>query len=329
MSSISSVNGSGSGFSMMSGMKHPDPSKMVDDLFSKIDTTNKGYLSKSDLQSTLSQLSGSDSSNSAGSSSSSNSTNSSTTVDEMFKKLDSNNDDKITKDEMPSGMKKLVDALDSQFNQMRMNGTSQGGSGDSTTTSGMNRPDPSKMVDDLFSKLDTTNKGYLEKSDLQSALSQSPGSGSSSGTSSSPNVDEIFKKLDNNGDGKLTKSEMTSGMSSTAQASKGGGTPPPGGMPPPGAGGADSASGTSSTSATQSSSSTKTYDPADANQDGKVSEQEKIDYAQAKQDKASTSSTSTTSTNSDARVMKQIMDLMHAYSSFDSSTNNSGLSVTA
>ncbi|MDO9311506.1 MAG: EF-hand domain-containing protein [Nitrosomonas sp.] len=320
MSSISSVNGSGSGFSMMSGMKHPDPSKMVDDLFSKIDTTNKGYLSKSDLQSTLSQLSGSDSSNNAGSSSSSNSTNSSTTVDEMFKKLDSNNDDKITKDEMSSGMKKLVDALDSQFNQMRMNGTSQGGSGDSTTTSGMNRPDPSKMVDNLFSKLDTTNKGYLEKSDLQSALSQSPGSGSSSGTSSSPNVDEIFKKLDNNGDGKLTKSEMTSGMSSTAQASKGGGTPPPGG--------ADSASGTSSTSATQSSSSTKTYDPADANQDGKVSEQEKIDYAQAKQDKASTSSASSTSTNSDARVMKQIMDLMHAYSSFDSSTNNSGLSVT-
>ncbi|MDO8291120.1 MAG: hypothetical protein Q7T44_18050, partial [Parvibaculum sp.] len=44
----------------------------------------------------------------------------------------------------------------------------------------------------------------------------------------------------------------------------------------------------------QSSSSTKTYDPADANQDGKVSEQEKIDYAQAKQDKASTSSASST-----------------------------------
>ncbi|MFZ2301653.1 MAG: EF-hand domain-containing protein [Gallionella sp.] len=329
MSSISSVNGSGSGFSMMSGMKRPDPSGMVDNLFSKLDTTNKGYLSKSDLQSALSQLSGSDSSSSTGSSSSSNSTNSSTTVDEMFKKLDSNSDDKITKDEMSSGMKKLANALDSQMNQMRMNGTSQGGSGDSTTTSGMNRPAPSKMVDDLFSKLDTTNKGYLEKSDLQSALSQSHGSGSSSGTSSSPNVDEIFRKLDNNSDDKITKDEMTSGMSSTAQAGKGGGTPPPGGMPPPGAGDANSASGTSSTSSTQSSSSTKTYDPADDNQDGKVSEQERIAYAQAKQDKASASSASSTSTNSDAKVMKQIMDLMHAYSSFDSSANNSGLSVTA
>ena len=321
MSSISSVNGSGNGFSMVtSGMKRPDPSKMVDNLFSKLDTTNKGYLEKSDLQSALSQLP------------SSGSTSSSANVDEMFKKLDGNGDGKLTKDEMSSGMKKLADALDSQLNQMRMNGTSQGGSGNSTT-SGMNRPDPSKMVDDLFSKLDTTNKGYLEKSDLQSALSQSPGSGSSSGTGSSPNVDEIFKKLDSNGDGKLTKSEMTSGMSSTAQAGKGGRTPPSGGMPPPGAGGAKSASGASSASSTQSSSSTKTYDPADANQDGKVSEQERIAYAQAKQDKASASSdstaTSATSTSSDAKIMKQIMDLMHAYSSFDSSSNNSGLSVTA
>ena len=219
MSSISSVNGSGSGFSMMmSGMKRPDPAKMADNLFSKLDTTNKGYLEKSDLQSALSQLSGSD----TGSSSSSNS---STTVDEMFKKLDGNGDGKLTKSEMTSGMKNLADALDSQFNQMRMNGMSQGGSEGSTTTSGMNRPDPAKMVDNLFSKLDTTNKDYLEKSDLQSALGQSTSADNSSGTSStgsSPNVDEIFKKLDSNGDGKLTKVEMTSSMSGTAKAGKGG-----------------------------------------------------------------------------------------------------------
>ncbi|MBI3901814.1 MAG: EF-hand domain-containing protein [Nitrosomonadales bacterium] len=245
MSSINSI--SGGGFSMMmSGMKRPDPSQMVDNLFSKLDTTNKGYLEKSDLQSALSQLSGS------GSSSGSSSTSSSTNVDEIFKKLDGNSDGKITKDEMSSGMKKLADALDSQFNQMRMNGMSQGDKG-------------------------------------------------------------------------------------TAQAGKGGGAPPPGGMPPPpsGSGGANSTSGTSSTSSTQSNSTTKTYDPADANQDGTVSEQERIAYAQAKQDKASASSASgeasvsSTSANSDARVLKQIMDLMHAYSSFDSSTNDSGLSVTA
>jgi len=116
---------------------------------------------------------------------------------------------------------------------------------------------------------------------------------------------------------------MTSG---TAQAGNVGGTPPTGGMPPPGAAGANAASVTSST---DSSSSTKTYEPADANQDGKVSEQERMAFALAKQDKESPSRTSPTLPGSDARVMKQIMDLMHAYTSFNSSSNSSGLSVTA
>lgn len=231
---------------MMSGMKRPDPSEMVDNLFSKLDTTGKGYLEKSDLQSALSQLSGS------GSSSGTGSTSNSSSVDEIFRKLDGNSDGKITKDEMSSGIKNLADALDSQFNQMRMNGTSQGDKG-------------------------------------------------------------------------------------TPQAGKGGGGGASGGMPPPpsGSGGANSTSGSSSASSTQSSSTTKTYDPADANQDGKVSEQEKIVYAQAKQDKASASSASgeasvsSTSANSDARVLKRIMELMFAYGGADNGSNSSGLSVTA
>lgn len=248
MSSISSVNGNGSGFSMMSGMKRPDPSKMADNLFSKLDTTNKGYLNKNDLQSALSQVSGS------ASSTSSNSTSSSTSVDEMFKNLDSNSDDKITKDEMSSGMKKLAEALDSQVNQMRMNGSSGEGQ---------------------------ENSGKVK-----------------------------------------------------------GGTPPSGGRPPPppssGSGSTNSASGASSASSTQSNSTTKTYEAADTNQDGKVSVQEKLAYELKAQNSASASSTSSdnnatssTSSGSDARVMKQIVDLLHAYSSFDSSSNNSGLSVTA
>jgi len=45
-------------------------------------------------------------------------------------------------------------------------------------------PDTSKMVDDLFVKLDTKGQGYLEKSDLQTAfskVSQSDRSSSSNG----------------------------------------------------------------------------------------------------------------------------------------------------
>jgi len=55
MSSIGSINSS-----MMSGMmrmQRPDPSKMTDSLFSKLDTSGKGYLEKSDLQSAFSNIS--------------------------------------------------------------------------------------------------------------------------------------------------------------------------------------------------------------------------------------------------------------------------------
>ena len=219
------------------------------------------------------------------------------------------------------------------------------GSGFSMMTSGTKRPDPSKMVDDLFSKLDTTGKGYLTKSDLQSAATQSSGSDSSNSsgsTSSSTNVDELFKKLDTNGDGKITKEELTSGMKQLADAlgpqnGTSGGGKAAGGTAPSGSGNANSTSSTNGTSSTQSSSTSKTYDPADTNQDGTVSAQERIAYAlkqlasQLNESASSTSSnsTSSTSTSSDAKIFKQITDIMRVYGSSDSGSNNSGLSVTA
>lgn len=205
------------------------------------------------------------------------------------------------------------------------------GSGYSTMMSGMKPPDPSKMVDNLFSKLDTTSKGYITKSDLQSAMDQLAGSGSSSGTSSSASVDEIFKKLDTNGDSKITKEEMTSGMKNLASSHQGQlhqtgrGTPPSGSRSSP-------SSSTSSASAAKTTSSTKIYQAADTNQDGTVSLQEEIAYALLTQNSASASASATsssTSTNSDARVMKQIVDLLRTYGSVNSSSSSSGLSVTA
>ena len=222
------------------------------------------------------------------------------------------------------------------------------GGGFSMTMSGTKRPDPSKMADDLFSKLDTTGKGYLTKSDLQSAATQLPGSDSSNSsgsTSSSANVDELFKKLDANGDGNITKDELTSGLKQLADAfggqnvtSGGGkaGASAAGGTPPSGSGNAKSTSSTNGTSSTQSSSTSKTYDPADTNQDGTVSAQERIAYAQkqlasqlqSSASSASSNSASSTSMSSDAKIFKQITDIMHAYGGSDSGSNNSGFSVT-
>ena len=76
----------------------------------------------------------------------------------------------------------------------------------SCTGGARQRPDASQMADDLFSKLDTQNKGYLESSDLASAL------GSNSSSTSSASAEEVFKSLDSDSDGKLTKTELSDGL---------------------------------------------------------------------------------------------------------------------
>lgn len=113
MTSIGSMSSSYSTMTTSMGAHRahrPDPSKMASQLFSQLDTSNKGYIEKSDLQSAL---------DSASSSSSTSGTNS---ADALFSKLDGDGDGKVTQDEMSSGLKQLADELDSQFSQMRMQG---------------------------------------------------------------------------------------------------------------------------------------------------------------------------------------------------------------
>jgi len=76
----------------------------------------------------------------------------------------------------------------------------------SRTGSARQRPDASQMAEDLFSKLDTQSKGYLEASDLASAL------GSNNSSTSSASAEEVFKSLDSDSDGKLTKTELSDGL---------------------------------------------------------------------------------------------------------------------
>lgn len=114
-----SISGIGGNSSMMMqgmrGMKRPDPTQMANDLFSKLDTSGQGYLTKPDLQSALDTVSSSSSSSSTTSS-----------VDEIFKQFDTNSDGKITKQEFSDTLKKVADQLDQQFQSMRMNGGMSG-----------------------------------------------------------------------------------------------------------------------------------------------------------------------------------------------------------
>jgi Ca2+-binding EF-hand superfamily protein len=226
---------------------------------------------------------------------------------------------------------------------------------------GMQRPDPSKMVEGLFAKIDTSGKGYIEKSDLQSALSQLAGSSNASqlqNAKTAASADEIFKKLDGNSDGKITKDEMSSGLKKLADVldsqfyqMRMSGTIPgeQGGMPPPPPPGGDnkpdlnkdqltsissSLASTHPQRATQMSNLAKNFEAADTNGDGKVSFQEAMAYEQANPSGNTNSShtsdaNAATASDSDARIMKQMLELMQAYNSSNFTSNSIGLRAQA
>jgi len=183
---------------------------------------------------------------------------------------------------------------------------------------GMQRPDPSKMVDNLFSKLDTKGQGYIEKSDLQGAFDQA--------SSKTPSVEDIFKALDGDGDGKVTKQEMSDSVQKLADQLVGqlqnmrmGGM---GGMSKSDVSGmAESATGSAAQKLTDLA---ENFDAADTNQDGNISAQELMAYQASNE----TNSSSSDVQSSEARVMARIMDLMATYGAFDQKRETIGSTVS-
>jgi Ca2+-binding EF-hand superfamily protein len=181
---------------------------------------------------------------------------------------------------------------------------------------GMRRPDPSKMADNLFSKLDTKGQGYIEKSDLQSAFDQVSSSRPSSGGAS---VDEVFQALDGDGDGKVTRQDMSDGIKKLADQlegqfqnmrmqGKGGGM---GGMGGAGGVSRDELSGMvdSAQGATQRMDALlANFDTADADQDGKVSAQEARSFQEA-----NASASTAAPADDENRIMMQVMELARYY----------------
>lgn len=217
MSTIGSVSSSYASSVMSHRPPRPDASKMADKLFSQLDTTSKGYLEKSDLQSAFSQISSTSSSSSDAS------------VDDVFKQLDSDGDGKVTKDELSSSLKKLADQLDSQFDQMRMN--SQGSQGNQGAQ-GMPPPPPPGGQNDA---------GFT-KDELQSQLSDI-GSSDSTRSELITQIVNNFDKADTDSDGKVSFKEAMAYDQKTSSGSTGSTT------------GSTSASSASAASSTDSSSS--------------------------------------------------------------------------
>ncbi len=210
-------------------------STSISQLFTKLDTKSQGYLEKSDLVAAFAQINGDNGSSSA---------------DQVFQALDSDSDGKVTESEFSSSLSKLQEELDSQFNQMRMQG--HGGHG----PQGMGGMPPPPPQDDA---------GFT-KEELSSQLEEI-GSTDSKRTSFISNVIENFEAADTDSDGKVTFSE--------AQAY-------------------NSQSSSTSSDVTDTSGSTTT--------------------------------TASASANSEAQVMLKIMQLMHAYSSFNDNSSKSAIS---
>lgn len=211
------------------------------------------------------------------------------------------------------------------------------GSNSMASMGGMPRPDPSRMASNVFSKLDTKGQGYIEVSDLQSALSQLDSAASSSAESNSA---ALFKALDGDSDGKVTESEFSSSIQKLADAldAQAFGSRMAGPIPPPPQAPGDDAGftreelnrqleGIGATDSKRSeliSKVAENFEAADANGDGKVSASEAMTY-----DRESRSDTAL-STDSGAAATSGTMSegaLMRAYGGGEEA--RSSMAVTA
>ena len=138
-------------------------------LFAKLDTQNQGYIDKSGLESAFSKVS--DSSNSTAS------------ADDIFTQMDSNNDSKVTQDEMAAYF---------QANNMRMNGVDRG---NSNGVGAMPPPPPPDGNDTGFTKAELTSQ------------LQEIGSSDSKRSALISKIIDNFDKADTNGDGKVSFQE--------------------------------------------------------------------------------------------------------------------------
>jgi len=263
-------------------------------LFSKLDTSSKGYLSVTDLETAFSTVSSSSNSTSA--------------ADALFKKLDSNNDGQLTQNEFSTGLQNLASQLDSQFMQSKLQGQgshSSSGGTDAGLTKDQLTQIASTSTDSNFASLAST---------LASNFSTADTNGDGKITHEEA---ETYQKSVN----------ATSGTSQS-QAAYG---PPP---PPPGGGNdaglikdqlTQLASTTSNSKlANLFSTLASNFSAADTNGDGKITRDEARAYkaSQTSSTTSSSSTSSTSSTNNDVSALLNILKLAQTYGVFGTNSSN-------
>jgi Ca2+-binding EF-hand superfamily protein len=296
MSSISSVSSSilSSLFSVKN-TRTGSSSSAVENLFSQLDTTGKGYLEKSDLSTASSQIS-----------SSSTSSTSSASVDDVFARLDSDSDGKVTEDELSSGLDALASELDAQFNQMRMSGAMPPPPPPSDSDTGFTQDELESQLSEIgssdskrsdllnkivanFDTADTNSDGKVSFAEAQaydqsaSSTSSSTSTTASAATDAGFTVDELTQQLSDIGTSDSARSDLINRIVNNFAA-------------------------------------------ADTDGDGKVSNSEAMAYDQSST--STTASATDSTTSSDLAIMKRIMELMNAYALTSSTDSNNSVAST-
>ena len=146
-------------------------------------------------------------------------------------------------------------------------------------------------TDDLFGKVDANSDGSVDEAEMTAFTDKMK-------TETGLDSPSSFAELDSDSDGLLSQAEFDAGKPSGppggSGAMQGAGGPPPAGGPG-GPGGAGATKGTESASST-------TYDPLDVNEDGTVSEMERL--AGALKDYVSTNESGTATSSVDENIRK-------------------------
>ncbi|MFQ6403356.1 EF-hand domain-containing protein [Methylophilus sp. 'Pure River'] len=200
----------------------------------------------------------------------------------------------------------------------------------------------SQISSNIFSKLDTSNQGSIDATTLSKAL------GGSTDDQTSSEVSDLVSSMDTDGDSKITKSELSQGIenlfkqlqSASNQAGGAQGMPPPpggAGGPPPPRGGDEEDTGLTQDQMQEMASSTddsklsellnnvaSNFEAADTNGDGKVTQQEAMEYQQSQNSDSSNQSSSTQQNN----ALEQVAKLIKTYG-LDQDTSSSYLTASA
>lgn len=128
--------------------------------------------------------------------------------EQMFAKMDTNNDGSIDKTELTSFLQQMSAAgqtapnADDMFAKVDTDGNGQISKAE--FMQGHHGNHHGKM----FAKMDTNGDGSIDKAELTAFLQQMSATGQTA-----PNVDDVFAKMDTDGDGKISKAEFDSARS--------------------------------------------------------------------------------------------------------------------